>query len=304
MIYFILFFQQKSGELLFSYSFQEEKKIEIFTSIISAIKKFTTQTFSSEKESLKNIQIGEYFVILSQIKEISSDLVFICDNEDEKSISKIIPEINYIALGYKEIFINLNSELQTIQQFTYKITKTITSISKLIPKNDIIITQEKINKELWNQKGLLISKLKESFLKEENELLNQYQDEDNFIIKLKILKKICSIKKKQGEEESFQKWNEELDKIGLKIKDQEIRLNHYLKEIKETLKNEDYKTIYPSLYSFCNKLQYFGKDNIIKKYKKIAEIFLDEKNTSVNDLNNAKEEILKMSFNLQDYYPN
>ena len=303
MIQFILIFQQKTGELLYSCSFQEDKNIDLFSSLISAIKNFTTESFSSEKESLKNIQIGEYSVIISQVAEISSDLIFASDVGDDKVIHKIIPDVIKIILNYKELFINLETEISKIQELTQNISKLISSNNNLIPNGFISVNQEELNKKTFNQKGSLISNIKDKLVTKERDFLNLYQKEDNYIIKHKILNELCIINKKLGEKESFEKFNEELNTISKKIKDQEIRLNYYLEKIKESLNTREYKFIYPFLYSFCDKLQHFGEKRIIEKYKKLAEIILNENKISKKELFLARDEISKMSFNPKDYFP-
>ncbi|MBN1215160.1 MAG: hypothetical protein JXA99_06920 [Candidatus Lokiarchaeota archaeon] len=303
MIRLILIFQQQSGELLYSYSLQEEIKIDLFSTIISAITKFTNESFNGENSSLKNIQIGEYLIYVYQIYENSLNVVFICDHNDEKIINKIIPDISQIFLDFKELFSSDIGDLEQLQHFTFKLSAIIASVSKTILNEEIPLTQEAINKTLLNYKGTIITNLKQKFEKIENKLILLYENEDNVIKKKQILNKICNIKKKLADEESYKEWNEELNKILNIIKDQEVRLNYYLKKIEEALKSEDFKSIYPFLYSFCEKLQHFGKKSLIKKYRQIAEILIDERKVSEDEILYARKEIAKISFNLQDFYP-
>ena len=95
MIQALYIFQSETKDLLYNKSFQSDEKLEMFDSFFTALQTFVSELTESSSESLNTIELGEYFVLITRVPEVISDLVIITDKEDIKEVKKEEPIIEF-----------------------------------------------------------------------------------------------------------------------------------------------------------------------------------------------------------------
>ena len=154
MIQSVYIFQTNTTILLYNKNFQSDEKMEMFSSFFSALQTFVSELTASSTETLNKIELGEYFVLISRIAEIASDLVIIIDTEDMKEAQKMIPKIIKLLKMYEDLFNNWDQEPEKFQSFDLDIIKLISSSKKLISESSLTVNQSSILKSIWEQKLL------------------------------------------------------------------------------------------------------------------------------------------------------
>lgn len=291
MIQSLYLFQTNSKNLLYNKNFQSDEKMEMFSSFFSALQTFVSELTASSKESLSTIELGEFLVLISRIPEVSADLVIIIDREDIKETQKMIPKIIKIILSHEDLFIDWDEEPEKLEMFDLTIVKLILSNKKLISESSLTANQSSILKSIWEQKGALSEQLRENLLAERKALSTTYHEEENFINKYYISKKLIEISEKLRDDEKFIKYQTEAKSLRDEIKDRRLRLQYYLDMLKESLEYSKYAETYSYLYSLCLKLKNFAKPELIEKYKGHAKAVLNREKISNSEFKLAVEEI-------------
>jgi len=291
MIQSLYIFQSGSKDLLYNKSFQSDEKLEMFDSFFSALQTFVSELTESSTESLNTIELGEYFVLITQIPEILSDLVIIVDKEDIKEIQKLIPKIYEIVLNYQDLFINWDREPEKLEIFDLKIIQLILSDKKLLDGSSLTNNQSTILKSIWQQKGSLSAQLREDLLNQREELRVLYLTEQNIMKKYEISKKLIDISEKLQDDEKFIEYQTEAKSLKDEIKDRRLRLQYYLDKVKESIEYLKYAETYSYLYSFCIKLENFVDPEIINKYKALAKTLLNKNKLTREEFKAALQKI-------------
>ncbi len=292
MIQALYIFQTSSKDLMYNKNFQSDEKLEMFDSFFSALQTFVSELTESSTESLNTIELGEYFVLITRIPEILSDLVIITDKDDIKEVQKLIPEINTIVLGHQDLFVNWDRKPERLEMFDLKIIQLILSDKKLIAGSSLTADQSTILKSIWDQKGTLSEQLREDLLKEREELRVSYLTEDNFIKKYEISRKLIEISEKLRDDEKFIVYQTEAKSLKDEIEDRKLRLKYYLNRVKESLEYSKYAETYSYLYSFCLKLENFAESHLISKYKTLTKTLLNRSKVPKDEFKQSIKEIL------------
>ncbi len=275
MIQALYIFQSNSKDLLYNKSFQSDEKLEMFDSFFSALQTFVSELTESSSESLNTIELGQYFVIITRITEISSDLVIIVDKDDMREVQKLIPKINEIILNHQDLFTNWDRQPEKLEIFDLKIIQLILSDKKLIAGSSLTAEQSTILKSIWEQKGMLSEQIREDLLKKRDDLSLEYLSEQNYIKKFEMSKKLIEISEKLCDDEKFIEYQTESKSLKDEIKDRKLRLQYYLDKVKESIQYSKYAETYSYLYSFCIKLENFTDPALILKYKTLAKTLLN-----------------------------
>ena len=93
MLYTIFLYQSESGLLFYDKSFQDisDGKMDLFSSFFSALKSFIGEIVLDGAKELKNIELGDYTVLITSINEIKADLVVIVQALTVASVISLIP---------------------------------------------------------------------------------------------------------------------------------------------------------------------------------------------------------------------
>lgn len=304
MLQALYLFQSNTKELIYNKNFQSDEKLQMFGSFFSALQTFVSELTESSTESLSTIELGQYFVLITRIVEITSDLVIITSNEDIKEVQKIIPKIIDIILEHQELFINWDRAPEKLEMFDLKIIQLVLSQKQLSGESTLTADQSGILKSIWEQKGSLSEQIREDLSKTREDLNFRYLTEENFLKKYEMSKKLIEISEKLRDDEKFIEYQTESKSLKDEIKDRKLRLHYYLDKVNESLEFSKYAETYSYLYSFCIKLVNFAESHIVEKYKTLAKTLLkrkkmrrDEFKQLLNDISKIDEEI-KESFSL------
>jgi len=298
MIQSLYIFQNTSKNILYNKNFQSDEKMEMFSSFFSALQNFVSELTLSSTDLLNTIELGEYFVLVTRITEIMSDLVIIVDKVDIKEAQKMIPKIISVVLSHQDLFINWDQEPEKLEMFDLKIIQIILSNKKLISESSLTANQTAILKSIWEQKGALSEQLRVNLLKEMEELKGKYLAEENYLIKYEICMKLIDISEKLRDDEKFIEYQTEAKSLKDEIKDRKLRLKYYLDKLNESLEYSKYAETYSYLYSFCMKLQNFADPEVIEKYKTLAQTLLKRNKIPREKLKKVIKEISMIEENM------
>ena len=301
MIQALYIFQSNTKELMYNKSFQSDEKLEMFDSFFSALQTFVSELTENSSESLNTIELGEYFVLITRIKETVSDLVIITDKDDIKEVQKLIPKINATIINHQDLFLNWDRKPEKLEIFDLKIIKLVLSDKKLIAGSSLTTDQSTILKSIWEQKGSLSEQLREDLLRERDELILNYSVEANFIKKYEISRTLIEISEKLRDDEKFIEYQTEAKSLKDEIKDRKLRLKYYLDKVKESLQYSKYAETYSYLYSFCLKLENFVDPQLISHYKTLAKALLNKNKISKDEFKQVIKEISMLEQEINEY---
>jgi hypothetical protein len=265
--------------------------MEMFSSFFSALQTFVSELTTSSTETLNKIELGEFFVLITRIDQIASDLVIIIDNEDLREAQKIIPKIVKTISLHADLFNNWNYEAEEFESFDMDIIKLISSNKKLISDSSLTANQSSILKSIWQQKGALSEQLRQKILNEKKEAKAKYSTEDNYLKKYEFCKKLIEISEKLHDDEKFIKYQSKAKTLRDELKDRRLRLQYYLDLVKESIRLSKYAETYSYLYSLCLKLENIAQPEIIEKYKGYAKTILNREKVSKLEFREAINEV-------------
>ena len=323
MLYTLFLYQSTSGLLMYSKNFQEvgSGKMELFSSFFAAINSFVSELVLDGSKELQNISMGDYIIIVSAIKEVNVDIVIIADKDDSKLIYKTIPKIIKVLNEHKELLIEWKNNVRELQILDQPMSEIILSNKKLIGDvKSLTEDAEEFLKSMWSQrsqlKGELDSQQRQNLYKEREFLIKKLDEgkTTNLYRKLAISNKILKISDQLREESTFLEYQEKINNLKAQISDTKIKMEYYLKQIKEsitreieslggkTLEKGDYKDCYLSLYSFSTKLKNISEDvREFKKYRDWANKLINREEIPIEELSDVIKNVLKMPDELEAY---
>jgi len=309
MIYTIFLYQSNTGLLIYDKSFQEIStgEMEMFSSFFSAIKSVFSEIVLEGSKKLKNVELGNYSVIINTISNLNVDIVIIADKDDNKLINKLTPKIIKLLQKYKELFISWDGnsdEFNTIER----------------PLTDLVMANVKdVRKSLLEQPEQGLKSIKSQTEEEINNLIQQrdfliYKIENTHVLplKLEMSEKVVALSEKLKDEITLKKYQDEVTKLKKDITDTKLKASYYLNKIKPSLEEAinkigtnplntgDYKNVYINLYSFSSKFKLLIETGweIFREY---ANILIEKEKYSEHELSEIIQTLLKMSSNIDDY---
>jgi len=320
----LFLYQSSSGLLMYDKSFQDVSsgKMELFSSFFSAVKTFISEIVLEGSKELKNIEMGDYTIIVSSIKDISVDIIMIADKQDYKIINKLIPKIIKILLKHKQILLEWNRNKNELRILDKPLSDLIASKKKLIGEAPAITSvleqpiKAKISYKTQNKKEL--SQIEQSNLIQERTFLISRLEKDtttNLLRKLAISEKVLEISEQLNDEEMISNFLEQVDQLKKQIEDTKFKLDFFLTKAKHslsdaveglgarTLRNGDYKDAYLNLYSFSTKLKSLSDGIYYEEMRELAKklINISESGITDHELSEVITKILNISGNIEDY---
>jgi hypothetical protein len=296
--------------------------MELFSSFFSAVKTFISEIVLEGSKELKNIEMGDYTIIVSSIKDISVDIIMIADKQDYKLINKIIPKIIKILLKHKQLLLEWNRNKNELRILDKPLSDLIASKKKLIGEGPAVtpIVEQPI-KTKTSQKTHIkkeLSNIEESNLIQERAFLISRLEKDtttNLLRKLAISEKILEISEQLNDEEMISSFREQLDQLKKQIEDTKFKLDFFLTKAKKslsdaverlgakTLQYGDYKDAYLNLYSFSTKLKSLSDGIYYEEMRELAKklINISESGITDHELSEVITKILNISGNIEDY---
>ena len=309
---------------MYDKSFQDVSsgKMELFSSFFSAVKTFISEIVLEGSKELKNIEMGDYTIIVSSIKDISVDIIMIADKQDYKVINKLIPKIIKILLKHKQLLLEWNRNREELKILDKPLSDLIASKKKLMGEIPAITpTLEETFKERKSLKALKkteLTEIEQSNLIQERAFLISRLEKDtatNLLRKLAISEKVLEISEQLNDEEMRSNFLEQVDQLKNQIEDTKFKLEFFLKKAKQslseaveglgakTLKNGDYKDAYLNLYSFSTKLKSLSDGIYYEEMRELAKRLINISESGITDhqLSEVITKILNISGNIEDY---
>ena len=309
---------------MYEKSFQDVSsgKMELFSSFFSAVKTFISEIVLEGSKELKNIEMGDYTIIISAIKDISVDLIIIADKQDYKIINKLIPKVIKILLKHKQLLLEWNRNKQELKILDKPLSDLITSKKKLM--GDSIALKEPVDQSVKakiSEKAHVkkeINEIERSNLIQERSFLISRLEKDattNLLRRLAISEKILEISTQLNEGEMISEYQKQIEQLIKQIDDTKFKLNFFLNKAKnslseaverlgvKTLQKGDYKETYLNLYSFSTKLKSLSDGVFYEEMRILATklINISESGITDHELSEVITKILNLSDNIEDY---
>ena len=316
MLYTVFIYQSSSGLLMYDKSFQDisSGKMELFSSFFSAIKSFIKELVLEGSTELKNIELGDYTVLITSIPDVRADLVMIADKEDHKALTKLIPKILSILTKHKQLFLEWDGNREQLMVLDKPLTELIIKKKKkLIGDESLVEKPEELLQSIWAHKGDLEAEQENRLLRERDFLIERIGKTTNLIRKLDIAEEVVNISEKLHDEDTFLKFQKQVKSLKDQVKDTKYKLKYYLDKVKTSLSNSldrignkalhqgDYKDAYLNLYSFSTKLKTLTDNNRWQNYRDLAKILINKQQRDTNEISNAISEILNMKEDVEEY---
>lgn len=316
MIYTLFLYHSESGLPLLDINLQDisSGKMDLFASFFSALKSFISEIVLGGSKELKNIELGDYRVLITNLDEIKADLVIIGDKEDSKAISKIIPKIIKIISNYQEVFLEWKGAPRDFNELKQEISELVLSQRKLVGKISMIENSEVVLNSMWSHKPDISNSEKESLISEKQSLIAEFEACSNIVQKLAMSETLLKISEDLKNSKGFVIYQEQIKSLKDEIRDTKIKLNYYLERTKVTislavdslgtrgLNKGDYKDVYLNLYSFSNKLKNIVNDNSWELYRDMGNRLINKDEVPPEEISEAINFILKMNDDIDTYF--
>ena len=311
MLYSIFLYQTKTGLLFWEKSFKdhlESFQVEVLSSFLSAMNYNIKEMIANSSRGIKNIEMGNLKVIITEIESLGVDMVNITDVENEKAVRNIIPKFIKILNENADLFKNFDGDMSIFEDLD-------SQIMKIIKKNKKGLNLKKPLKEQLKKLEKLESEPdKITKIKKEREFLED-RLKNTFIlpIKILILNSIEKIDQKLKDKVNIEKNKLRRKKLETELQNTKDRMKYFLEKTKQAINTSvqhskgkliyetDFKEAYLNLYSFSSKLKIIGKDELCAECREIAKIFIDKPEDQVHNFPNLISKVLNMSEDM-DYY--
>jgi len=310
MLYNIFLYQTKTGLLFWEKSFKDQCEpfqVEMLSSFLSAMNHNIKEMIANSSRGIKNIEMGNLKVIITEIESLGLGMVTITDVENEKAVRKIIPKFIKILNENADIFKNFDGDPSIFEDLDSQFMKII-----------------KKNKKGLNLKKPLKEKLKKLDLDSEPDKITKFKNERNFLedqlknttilpFKIEILNSIDQIDHKLKDKENIEKNKFRKKKFATELQNTKDRMKYFLEKTKQAINRSvqtskgkliyetDFKDAYLNLYSFSSKLKILGRDDLTYEYREIAKIFIDKPEDQAHNFPNLIKKVLALSEDM-DFY--
>jgi len=313
MIYTIFLYQSHTGLLIYDKSFQEINtgKMEMFSSFFLTIKSFVSQLVLNGSQELKNVELGEYTVLITSLSKVKVDMVIIADKQDAKVINKLIPKLIKLLQKHEQLFLSWDGESEEFKILDHPLTELVLANVKDVKKT-LLQSPEQMLKSIWAHKKKLTEEKFENLVQERDLLIYKIENTVNIPSKLTTAQIVVELSEELRDESTFLKYQGEVSRFKNEFKDAKFKLNYYLNKIKTSVNEAvdnlgdnpihlgDFKNSYLNLYSFSTKLKLI-KENGWEIYREIASKLIDKDSLSDHELSEIIQTLLNMSSNVEDY---
>jgi len=313
MIYSILLYQASSGSLIYDQNFQEldAGKIELFSSFFAAIKTFISELLRDDTKELKNIDLGEFSIVVSSIKSLDVDLVIITDKQFTKIVNKLLPKILKLLNKYEQQFLLWDGDRREFSILEQPLTELVLANIKDV-RRTLLEKPDQVLKSMWSHRKQVSEEIRENLIQERDLLIYKIEKSPLLPRNLVLSEKVVELSEQLHDEDTFLRYQSEVNRLNNEIKDAKFKLEYYLTNMKSSLNHSieklgsklisagDYKDTYLSLYSFSTKLRLLKEDGW-EIYRDMANKLIDKDNVPNEEISQTIHNILKLSDNIEDY---
>ncbi len=259
----------------------------------------------NSNNGIKNIEMGNLIVIITEIKSLGVEMVNITDVDNEKAVRKIIPDFIKILNENANLFKDFDGNMSIFEDLDSK-------VMKIIKKNKKVLNLKKPLKE--KLKKLELEPSKHTKLKDERNFLEDRLKNTVILpFKILILNSIDQIDRKLKDKESIEKNKQRRKKFTTELQITKDRMKYFLEKTKQAINSSvqhskgnpiyetDFKDAYLNLYSFSSKLKIIGKNDICDECREIAKVFIDKPEDQEHNFPNLISKILNLSDDMDSY---
>ncbi len=318
MLYSIFIYQNGSGLLIWNKSFEKDmdaSRVELFSSFFSAIQSFVKEMIRSGSQSLKNIEMGNFLVKITNLPKLDLDVVMIGDSGDDKLLSKITPKIISVLESHKEIFRDWDGNRSRFEVLDLEMLQVLRQERGIFGGKEKDGSATEVINEVIGEISGLEEKQKENLEEERKFIYEKLKTTTNLFVKIDLLNSLETVDQKLQDKTDFEKVQMLKKKNRDEIESTKTKLSHFLAHTKsaiskavETLglrnfKDIDLRDVYLNLYSFSTKLKVIGRDDLSEQYRTIAQMLSDKPNDKLGDIPHKLTEILNLPDDINSYFP-
>ena len=209
MIYTIFLYQASSGLLIHDQNFQELNtgKIELFGSFFAAIKSFICELITDGSNKLKNIDLGEYSVVISSIKSLNVDIAIITDKHDVKIVNKLLPKILKLLNKYEDQFLSWDGDRNEFIILELPLTELVIANVKDVRKT-LLEKPDQILKSIWAQQKQISEETRDNLIQERDLLIYKIEKSPLLPRNLSMSEKVVQLSEQLHDEDTFLKYYE------------------------------------------------------------------------------------------------
>ena len=325
MLYSIFLYQSKTGLLFWEKSFEDQIEpfqAEMLSSFLSAINHNIKEMIANSSKGIKNIEMGNLIVIVTEIKSLGVEMVTISDSNNEKGIRKLIPEFIKILNENGSLFKDFDGNMSVFEILDFKILQIIEKNNKIMKKGKSSNEPLDISKKVLNLRKTLKDHLEN--LELEPEKINKFEKERNFLEdqlkqtpglpkKIAILNIIDQIDHKLKDKPNIETNKQRRKKFLVELQSTKDRMKYFLEQTKQAINRSvqhskgkpiyetDFKDAYLNLYSFSSKLKIIGRDDLCTEYRDFAKILIEKPEDQERNFPNLIKKILALSEDMESY---
>jgi hypothetical protein len=316
MLYSLFIYQTDSGLLLWDKSFEKDmdsRRVELFSSFFSAIQSFVKEMITTGSKGLKNIEMGNFSVNITNIPKLGLDIVAIIDKGDEKPLTKFVPKILKLLQDHGEIFRDWDGNRARFKVLDLEIFQIIQGESGLIGSKTLTENRSEILSSIMEKLPDLEKGQREQYEKERDFLTDKFQNTTSITKKIELLNSIENISQKLKDRLAIEKCERDRKKYFLELQSTKEKLKFFLLHAKEAISRAlektsgrslydiDFKDAYLNLYSFSTKLKIIGRDDLSDEYRNIAQMFLDKPLDKQSEFSHIISKVLNLNDNIESY---
>nr|WP_147664704.1 hypothetical protein [Candidatus Prometheoarchaeum syntrophicum]QEE17819.1 hypothetical protein DSAG12_03657 [Candidatus Prometheoarchaeum syntrophicum] len=301
----------------------EPFQTEMLSSFLSAINHNIKEMIANSSKGIKNIEMGNLIVIVTDIKSLGVEMVTISDSDNEKNIRKIIPEFIKILNENASLFKDFDGNMSVFEILDFKILQIIEKNKKILKKGKVLKEKLEIKeKGLPGQEGnKFVHEVKHphydkytKFDEERKFLEDRLKETAALPKKIEILNSIDQIDHKLKEKPNIEKNKQRRKKFQVELQSTKERMKYFLEQTKQAINRSiqhskgkliyetDFKDAYLNLYSFSSKLKFIGRDDLCTKYREFAKILIEKPEDQERNFSNVIKKILDLSEDMESYF--
>jgi hypothetical protein len=315
MLYSLFIYQSQSGLLLWSKSFEKDidaQRIELFSSFFSAIQSFVKEMITSGSRNLKNIEMGNFIVKITNLTKFELDIVMIADKDDEKVLSRIAPKIIKVLESHQQIFNDWDGDRSRFEVLDLEILQEIQAERGLFGSKSLIDGHGEIIASIFDNMPELEKSQKENYEKERVFLYDRLKNTNNLLKKLEILNSVEMLDQKLKDKHDYESVQQLKKKMQAELVQTKEKMVYFLSHAKSAVskavefigsrsfKDLDLRDAYLNIYSFSTKLKIIGRDDLSEEYKAIAQMLIDKEKES--EIPSALTKILNLPDDPNSYF--
>jgi hypothetical protein len=318
MLYSLFIYQSSSGLLIWNKSFEKDMdagRVELFSSFFSAIQSFVREMISTGSKNLKNIEMGNFLVKITNLPKLELDVVAIADSGDDKILNKVTPKIISVLEAHREIFADWDGNRSRFNVLELEILQAIQNERGLFGSRNQSEENKAIVGEVFDKMSELEKSQRENYEKERMFIYERIKTTTNVLKKMEMYDSLITINEKLADAAELQKSQQLKKKTADELKSTKEKIHYFLSQAKlsinktvegqgrKSFKDMDFRDVYLNLYSFSTKLKLIGREDLADEIKNLAQLLIDKPADRLAEIPNLLKKILTFNDDPESYIP-